>query len=65
MTKKYAYRVQNFSYNGFCGKLLAGIVIYSALFEKWTRDPGIGLFKCSDDKKRLIPTVYFGTPSHS
>lgn len=54
--KNYAYRVQNFSYNGFYGDILKKVTTYSATFIKWTRDPGIGLFKCSDNIERLIPT---------
>lgn len=50
------FTVQNFSYNGFCGKLLKGLAPYTAKFTKWTNDPGVGLFKCSDKKDRLIPT---------
>ena len=49
-------KVQNFSYNGFSGKLLDGFAPYTAEFIKWTSDPGIIECKCSDDKTRLIPS---------
>ena len=54
--KKHLYKVQNFSYNGFCGKLMLGMTSYQAKFKKWTNDPGVGIFGCSDGKERLMPT---------
>lgn len=54
--KNYPYTVSNFDYNGFTGRTLEGDAPYKAAFKEWTRDPGIGVFKCSDDKERLIPT---------
>jgi hypothetical protein len=73
--------VQNFSYNGFSGKLLDGFAPYTAEAIKWSDDPGIIQCKCSDGETRLIPTfaligladfpiqkktgVLFGLPSHS
>lgn len=54
--KGYAYLIQNFSYNGFYGKLLKGIAPYMAKFKKWTKDPGIALFECSNRTMLLIPT---------
>jgi len=54
--KTHSYAVNNFEYNGFCGKHLKGKAPYTATFKKWTNDPGIGVFECSDKKERLIPT---------
>ena len=54
--KKRSYAVKNFEYNGFFGKILKGKTPYKAIFKKWTNDPGIGVFECSDNKERLIPT---------
>lgn len=54
--KEQVFKIRNFSYNGFMGELLKGITPYTATFIKWTLDPGIGVFQCSDGKKRLIPT---------
>lgn len=66
MSKDYAYLVQHFSYNGFCGTLLKGIAPYMAKFKKWTRDPGIARFECSDHITRLIPTFALkGLKQHS
>ena len=49
-------KVKNFEYNGFYGRTLNGHAPYTAEFEKWTADPGIGVFTCSDGKNRIIPT---------
>jgi hypothetical protein len=49
-------KVHNFSYNGFSGKLFDDFAEYTAELKKWTTDPGVGLFVCSDEKERLIPT---------
>ena len=48
--------VENFSYDGFSVKIMNGFTKYTVeeLIE-WTNDPGIGKFKCSDGKERLIP----------
>ena len=54
--EEYPYKVQNFSYNGFCGQLLPAMASYLAKFKEWTNDPGIGIFGCSDGEERLIPT---------
>jgi len=54
--KKHSYEVDNFEYNGFCGKILKGIAPYEVIFKKWTSDPGVGVFECSDNEERLIPT---------
>lgn len=56
------FGVQHFSYNGFCGELLEGMAPYTARFVKWTNDPGVGMFKCSDGKDRLIPTFVLREP---
>ena len=53
---KFPYVVQNFTYNGFCGRDLPGMTDYHARFKKWTNDPGVAIFRCSDGKDRLIPT---------
>jgi hypothetical protein len=50
------YEVENFSYNGFMGQRLPGKALYKAKFIRWTSDPGVGAFICSDGKERLIPT---------
>lgn len=49
-------KIRNFSYNGFCGKLLNGYAKYTGLFIKWTNDAGVALIKCSDGKERLVPS---------
>lgn len=54
--EKYPYKVQNFSYNSFYGELLPNMASYRAQFKRWTNDPGIGVFECSDGKERLLPT---------
>ena len=49
--------VERFRYNGFCGEGMAPEDAgYTAKFVRWTIDPGIGIFICSDGKYRLIPT---------
>jgi len=53
---KETYKVRNFDYNGFYGRTLQGMASYEAKFSRWTNDPGIGVFECSDGKERLIPT---------
>jgi hypothetical protein len=50
------YKVRNFTYNGFMGKCDKGYAPYTAEFTKWSDDPGVAEFKCSDGKTRLIPT---------
>ena len=50
------FKVNNFTYNGVYGKDEEGHAPYTASFIKWTNDPGIALFKCSDGIDRLIPT---------
>ncbi len=50
------YEVENFSYNGFMGQSLPGKAPYKAKFIRWTSDPGVGVFLCSDGEQRLIPT---------
>ena len=52
-------KVENFSYNGFCGKSLSGVAPYEAEFLEWTQDPGIAKCACSDGVTRLIPTFAF------
>jgi len=49
-------KVLKFTYNGITGKLGPGAADYEAEFLKWTDDPGIGVFSCSDGKERKIPT---------
>lgn len=49
-------RVRNFDYDGFGGQLLEGDAPYTAELIEWTLDPGVGRFRCSDGKERLIPT---------
>ena len=63
---KTTYPIKKFEYNGFMGQLFNEkgkdgvyapvIAPYTAHFIRWTSDPGIGLFKCSDGHNRLIPT---------
>ena len=50
------FEVQNFEYNGFYVNTLLGKTLYKVTPVKWTNDPGIIECKCSDGKKRLIPT---------
>jgi len=50
------FRVKNFRYNGFFGEDLPGHTPYTVEFLKWTKDPGVAEFQCSDGKIRLIPT---------
>lgn len=53
-------KVRNFLYSGFMGQLRRGYSKYNVTsFVEWTRDPGIGIFECSDGKRRLIPTFAF------
>ena len=50
-------KIKNFNYNGFFVESLLGIAPYKAIkLVKWTNDPGIGEFLCSDGKNRLIPS---------
>ena len=49
-------KIQHFKYNGFCVTMLPGIAPYTAVFKKWTNDPGVAVFDCSDKKERRIPT---------
>jgi hypothetical protein len=49
-------KVENFYYNGIFVSPEKGYASYTATFEKWTNDPGVALFLCSDGKERLIPT---------
>lgn len=53
---EYEYKVRNFTYNGFGGMLQPGDAPYTVSLIRWTLDPGVGLFQCSDGKERLIPT---------
>jgi hypothetical protein len=50
------FKVRNFNYNGFYGELKKGFTKYTATFSEWTVDPGVGIFLCSDNTKRSIPT---------
>ena len=50
-------RVNSFGYNGVFVSLESDkCMLYTAKFVRWTDDPGIGLFECSDGKNRLIPS---------
>jgi len=49
--------VKNFNYNGFFVESLPGFTSYKAVeLVIWTVDPGIGLFRCTDGRERLIPS---------
>ena len=49
--------IENFTYNGFGVTSKKGFADYTVEeFIEWTNDPGVGKFKCSDDKERLIPS---------
>jgi hypothetical protein len=48
-------RIRNFEYNGFMGKTTGGWASFTGEFIRYTNDPGIALYKCSDSKERLIP----------
>lgn len=50
------FRVKRFVYDGFSGYETEGLTDYSARFKRWTPDPGVAFFQCSDGKERLIPT---------
>ena len=55
-------QVQNFTYNGFFVQFRKGFAKYTVKeFIKWTLDPGIGLFMCSDKQERLIPSCCLDT----
>jgi hypothetical protein len=54
--KNYAYLVRHYDYNGFYVKCLGKMTLFTATFKEWTNDPGIGLFECSDNVDRLIPS---------
>lgn len=49
------YSVRNFRYNGSIFETL-GMSKYTAVFKEWSNKPGIGIYKCSDNKERKIPT---------
>ena len=50
-------KVTNFKYNGFFVQPLEGYAKYELTeLVEWTNDPGVGIFKCTDGRKRLIPT---------
>lgn len=52
-----AVRIRNFHYDGFGGQLREGYAPYTlTTLIRWTLDPGVGLFLCSDGKERLIPS---------
>ena len=51
-------KVENFSYNGFCGHATGGYASYTAEFKRWTEDPGVAVCSCSDGVERLIPTCF-------
>lgn len=52
--------VESFAYNGFMMEMLEGFAPYEIEeFICWTDDPGIGKFKCTDGKIRLIPDCTF------
>ena len=60
MIKLPETKIRNFEYNGFCGRMLKGYAKFKVIsFSHWTRDPGIAVFRCSDEKLRLIPTFAF------
>lgn len=50
------YKVHNFTYNGFCGKVEESLAAYEADFIKWTNDSGVAIFNCTDNIQRIIPT---------
>ena len=51
------FAIRNFDYNGMFIYLEDGEAPYRADFLRWTTDPGVALFKCSDGEKRLIPSI--------
>jgi hypothetical protein len=60
MVKIPRTKIRKFFYGGFMGKLEEGYTSYTVTsFIEWTRDPGVGLFECSDGEKRLIPSFAF------
>lgn len=50
------FKVRNFVYDGFGGQLREGYAPYTVTLLRWTLDPGVGVFACSDGKERLIPS---------
>lgn len=54
---KTMYKIEKFKYNGFMVQPMKGYYNFTVVsLVRWTDDPGIGLFVCSDNKKRLIPS---------
>jgi len=51
------YSVEDYRYNGYTVTPISGFKSFQVKkLLKWTNDPGIGLFLCSDKKVRLIPS---------
>ena len=50
------FKVKRFVYGGLFIQVEEEETGYTAEFERWTKDPGVALFKCSDGEERLIPT---------
>ena len=59
------FKVRNFTYNGLGVNFEGGLAKYTAKFIKWTNDPGVGEFKCSDGKVRLMPSCVLVGPRES
>jgi hypothetical protein len=49
------YQVYHFAYSGIAAQVKPEFTTYTATFSKWTSDPGIAEFNCSDNRTRLIP----------
>lgn len=57
MERREVDSIEDFIYNGFFVEHKGTIAPYTVKqFIKWTDDPGIGLFLCSDGRERLIPS---------
>jgi len=60
--KTHNIKIHKFSYNGFGCIVHKGYANYTITgFMKWTVDPGVGVFACSDGQERMIPTCVFET----
>lgn len=65
LTKKDR-RIENFTYNGVFVIPKPGFAKWWILeFIKWSNDPGIAIFRCSDGKDRYIPTCQISTKLNS
>lgn len=51
------HKVRRFTYDGFGGHLRKGYTNYTIVaLVRWTLDPGVGEFECSDGQIRMLPS---------